>query len=489
MREFFRTFWRVLRNEMRLLAREPSAWIVGFLFVCMAGYALVNGVAQAGSTAAAQAATLQADVQARERRLDFLQRILAGTDTPKPFENPANPAVMASGYGSVHAVLPVGPLSAVALGQSDLHPSQFKISAQSRAVFMNPSDIESPWQLLSGHFDLAFVLVYVMPLMIFGLSYNLLSGERESGTLWLLLSQPVGLGALLAGKVGARVLALVLPAVLVPLSLLLTLDRGAAAGSMALVESIGWWAAMVAAYALFWLALVVAVNAFGGSSATNAMVLVISWVFVVLVIPILLNLTVSREVPAPSRTQLATQLRSLTAQAMQSHQALLTTDYQHVGRGARLLPTDGRIEIAGRALGQYRVHRDVDARIAPDLERFDRQAARQREWVRQRAFLSPAVLVHEGMTDLAGTGGWRNARFGEQVGAFHERWKAFFFPRIEAALALTPADHAAIPEFRWIEEPTSQLHQRARSVVVQLLALAGLLVGVAAWCLRRSIPL
>ncbi|VTY21468.1 Uncharacterised protein [Xylophilus ampelinus] len=141
MREFFRTFWRVLRNEMRLLAREPSAWIAGLLFVCMAGYALVNGVAQAGSTAAAQAATLQADTQGRTQRLDFLQRILAGTDTPKPFENPANPAVMASGYGSVHAVLPIGRLSAVALGQGDLHPSppRPELKRSRRSLWCAPS--------------------------------------------------------------------------------------------------------------------------------------------------------------------------------------------------------------------------------------------------------------------------------------------------------------------------------------------------------------
>eukprot|EP01032_Pedospumella_encystans_P002537 gene2537-2987_t len=135
---------------------------------------------------------------------------------------------------------------------------------------------------------------------------------------------------------------------------------GSMAGGLLLVAgvfagSIAWWALLVGAYALFWFALVVAVNAFGAPSATNAMVLMIAWVLLVLVAPVLLNLAVTQASPAPSRTELATQTRTLTAAAMKRHAELLSTDYKHVGQGALLLPRDGKIEISARGLANYRI--------------------------------------------------------------------------------------------------------------------------------------
>jgi len=471
-------------QEFRLLGREPALWMVGLLFLALVVYATVNGLAQTAARHAAQAAVQQADQSTRSAQRALLLRMLAGTDAPKPFENPANPAVMASSYGGSHALLPGIALAPVALGQSDLFPSQFKVTHQSRVVFMNPSDIESPWHLLSGHFDLAFVLIYVLPLLIFALSYNLLSGERESGTLRLLLSQPLHLRTLVAGKLAARAVALLLPSVVVPACVLLLARwwMGEPAGGGA---GLLWWAALVGAYALFWFALVVAVNAFGASSATNAMVLVIAWVLLVLVVPVLLNLGVTTASPAPSRTELATRTRVVTAEAMSKHADLMSTDYQHVGRGALLLPKDGKIEIAGRALGNYRIQRDVDAAIQPDLDRFDRQSARQQALVARFAILSPAAVAYEGMTGLAGTGGRRHARFAEQTTQFHRQWKDFFFPRIDARAALSAEDFDAIPRFAWREEPPSVVRRHALVAVVQLLLPGLLLLLLATLRLRR----
>ena len=51
-----------------------------------------------------------------------------------------------------------------------------------------------------GRFDLAFVLIYLYPLLILALTYNLLSAEKEQGTLALALSQPVSLRTLVSAR-------------------------------------------------------------------------------------------------------------------------------------------------------------------------------------------------------------------------------------------------------------------------------------------------
>ncbi len=476
--------WRlllVLRQELRLLFADRSLWWAGALFVLLLGYALHNGIAQTRARGEAQVALLASDTSKRAEQLERLKRILDGTEPATPFGNPANPEHMGGGYGAHHAWMPAAPLSPVALGQSDLFPSQYAVSYRSKVSFID-DDIENPWHLLSGHFDLAFVLVYLLPLLIFSTSYNLLSAERESGTLRLLLSQPLAMRTLLLGKVGSRAcvllgLAMAVPAVaLVAIRPAETMDAG--------LDAL-WWILIVGAYATFWFALVVVVNAFGRSSATNAMVLVIAWVMLVLVVPVLLNLVVTSVSPVPSRLELAARIRVVTADAMARNAKLLATDYAHVGKPERLVPKDGRIALAGRALANYAIERQVDETMEPELRRFGAQQARQQALVARYEALSPAAVAYEAMTALAGNGERRHAHFLRLVDAYHHDWKGFFFPRIEEGRALTPADYARMPVYVWREENRADVTRTAAIAVGQLLLPALVLLAVGGWRLRR----
>ncbi len=472
----------VMRQELRLLLAERTLWLAGLLFLLLIGYALANGIGQTTARDQAQAALAQNDSQTRAAQLARLQRIMDGREPGTPFGNPANPEHMGGDFGAHHVWMPSAPLAPIALGQTDLFPSQFKVGYQSKVGFIHNNDIENPWHLLSGHFDLAFVIVYLLPLLIFALSYNLLSAERESGTLRLLLSQPLALGTLLLGKVGVRAGVLLGLAVLVPAGVLLAARTGATlqAGGAA-----WWWVLLVGAYALFWFALVVAVNAFGRSSASNAMVLVIGWVLLVLVAPVLLNLAVTQASPSPSRAELATRIRVVTAEAMARNAKLLATDYQHVGKPEMLQPKDGKIALAGRAMANYRIERQVDEAIQPELDRFDIQQARQQALVARYAAVSPAAVAYEAITGLAGSGQRRYAHFMQQVDAYHGAWKRFFFPRIDAGIAIAPADFAALPAYVWQEEDAALVGRMARLAILQLLAPALALLLLGGWRLRR----
>ncbi len=477
-----RRLWLVLRQELRLLFAERSLWWAGTLFVVLLGYSLYNGIVQTRARSDAQAALLRSDAATRAGQLERLRRITSGAEPATPFGNPANPEHMGGSYGAHHAWMPAAPLSPVALGQTDLFPSQFKVGYESRVSFIDDDDIESPWNLLSGHFDLAFVIVYLLPLLIFAVSYNLLSAERESGTLRLLLSQPLALRTLLLGKVGSRALVLLGLAMAVPAVALLAARPAEtlAAGTSAL-----WWVLLVGAYALFWFALVVAVNAFGRSSAINAMVLVIGWVVLVLVVPVLLNLAVTAISPAPSRTEFAARIRVVTADAMARNAKLLATDYAHIGKPELLVPKDGHIALAGRALANYHIERQVDDAIEPELRGFDAQQARQQSLVARYEAVSPAAVAYEAMTALAGNGERRHAHFMSLVDDYHRAWKAFFFPRIEDGLALTPADYAAMPVYAWREEDRATATRLAGVALLHLLLPALALLALGVWRLRR----
>jgi len=471
----------VAGHELRLLGREKMAWLAVGLFLLLVSYAVVNGLHQTRWRDAAQQALVDADQRSRAAQLEQLQRILAGAETPTPFGNPANPANLGGFLGGQVAVMPSVALTPVALGQSDLFPAQFRVTYASKVTFLHGNDIENPWHVLSGHVDLAFVLVYLLPLLIFALGYNLLADEREAGSLKLLLSQPLRFTTLILGKVLVRTGVLLAVAVLIPVGILAV----ARPQVLHTLDNTLWWVVLVGLYALFWCALVVFVNVLGTSAASNAMILVVSWVMLVLVVPVLLNLGVSLASPAPSRAELATRTRVVTAQAMRQNADLLATDYHQATDASDIPDANGRIAIGARPLANARIAQFVDATMQPELARFEAHRAQQHALVTRYRFVSPAIVAVDGMTALAGTGYLRYAHFMQQIDAHHQRWKAFFLPRIEAGQAILPQDFPSIPAFHWQEPPAQPLHSQVRRAVVQLALPVLLLLALTVWRIRR----
>lgn len=478
-----KTFALVARHEIRLLLADRTLWVVSALFLAILGYGLSNGLVQARVKEDALASVLAAQQRREAAKGPLLNQILNEGVIPDPFANPADPSSLSGGYGARYAYMPISPLAPLAFGQSDIRPDYYRVTSRSRIDFLTDTEIENPWNLLSGHFDLAFVVVYLFPLLIFALTYNVLSFERESGTLRLVLSQPIGLPVLAAGKIVVRAGVLLVWALAVPLVALMVL-RPEVRSSAFLWPLLGW-AGLIVAYAAFWFALALAVSAFGRSSATNALALVGTWIACVLVIPVLLNVIVSVASPVPSRTELATRTRLVTGEALTRYAALLNADYKYIDNPELLRPKNGRIEIAGRMRGSYLMERDVDKQLDGLLASFDGQLADQQRLVSRFGVLSPAIVVYEGLTAVAGTGVGRHLHFQQQIAAFHRAWRDFFEPKILEGIAITPDDLDRLPAFVWREENEGVMRGRVVAGVLQLLVPAAVLAAIGVWRLRR----
>ena len=470
-----RTFRLVVRHEMRTLIADRSLALVCGLLLAMIAYAFYNGMAATDGRDRAVAAVLASEGRTTTTNIATLRRIEAGRQVPGPFANPANPGTIGGGGAGRYAVVPTAALAPVAIGQADMIPNYYSIGYRSKVSFMYDSEIENPWNLLNGHFDLAFLMVFLLPLLVFSLSYNLLSSEREGGTLKILLSQPLALATLLAGKVAVRATFAVGVAAIVPVVLLLFFRpeaRGAdQAGALAL------WAGLVAAYCLFWFALAFLVNSLGRSSAFNALALIASWTIIVLVAPVLLNLAVGIARPAPSRTELTSRTRAIQADNLCRYDKLFHGDYNYVAKPDALLAKDGRIEMPPRTRATFLADRDMDARIDVLLKRFDDQLRAQQLLVDRFGPISPAVAAYEGFSSLAGNGSRRYLAFKGQVDSFHDRWRAYFVPRILGGIAMSEEDLRSLPRWRWRELPGSETSADAIWRVGLLLCLTLLLLA------------
>lgn len=458
-------FARIVRHEWRVLAADGSLWIAVAVFTLAIGYGTFNG---ARWTRFQHAAIAEAAREERDRfqtQQQTIARLEAGELTLSAFADPRNPQSAASRLGARYAVLPPAALAALSIGQSDLLPAYFKVTSEARETITAGAELENPLRLLTGRFDLAFVLIYLYPLLILALSYNVLSGEKEQGTLALALSQPVSLRRLLVGKLALRFGCFLAAIALV--SGVATQLAGVDLGAPGVPAGLVWWMAAVAAYGLVWFALAVLVASFGRPSSTNAMALAALWLAFVVLVPSALNMGATTTYPVPSRVEMVQAMREASDEANQRGSELLARYYEDHPE----LATGG----ADQAMNDFNAIRvavdaEVESRVRPVLDRYEGQIARQQTIVGRLRVLSPAILMQDALNDISGTGTARHRHFVQQVGAYHGRWRAYFVPLIVGRARV--GDYEALPAFAYDEESSG-------AVAGRVAASLGLLLGAA----------
>jgi ABC-2 type transport system permease protein len=360
-------------------------------------------------------------------------------------------------------MLPPAPLAALAIGQSDLLPSYFKVSTDARENIVSATEIENPQRLLVGRFDLAFVLIYLYPLLILAVTYNMIAAEKEQGTLALALSQPVSLATLVTGKVTVR--AALLVGVVLACSVAALLLTGTSLTAPGALARLVLWVGAVAAYGAFWFSLAVWMSSLGRTSAATATLLASAWLVLVVLLPSLFNLVVTSAYPVPSRVEMVQATRVASDEANAAGSKLLAAYYEDHPE----LATGG----AEQAMTDFNVIRvavndDVEKRVRPVIDRYDGQIRRQQQAIDRVRFFSPAVLMQDALNDVAGTGTPRHQRFMAQVAAYHADWRSYFTPLIFEKARI--ADVHATPRFRFRDETAGEVSGR---VLWTLAGLAG----------------
>jgi ABC-2 type transport system permease protein len=445
----------IARHEARLLRADSALLLTLALLLLVASYAVLTGRAWLEERAAAVTGiTAQRD----ELRADQ-QAALASKPPRSPKEGP--PAQMSYAPRDV-AVLPPSPLGGLTSGQADLHAFVAEIRLfSSRSTLFTNANLENPAVLATGRFDLAFVLLSLLPLFLLAFTYNLLSAEREGGTLAMVLSQPVTLRSLLAGKLMVRGTAVLLPAVLLAWGgTLVASGRWPTGDDLALF---GMLAVAVLVYGLFWLAVAAMVTAKGQSSATNAVALGGLWLLLVILVPSMLNVVVRTALPPPSRPELANQARATLVAAERRGEQVLG-DFYTLHPEMKPAVAGGEMEGARQ---YWAVMKQSETQVAPAMARFEENLLRQQQLVSACQFLSPAIAMQEILNEISGNSTARHRHFRQQAAEHLEQWHSLMAPRLFRGASLRASDYDWIPRYRYREEP---LNARLGRLSVSLLA-------------------
>lgn len=416
--------------ELELYFGERSAWVLLATFVAALAYGVHNADA-VGDAARADAKSLASAAAERDAEL----RKLLERAPVEPRQVARQPSV---------AQLPPAPFAALAVGQSDLLPAHERLSVfRAEQPSAARTELENPGRLLSGRFDLAFVLIWLLPLFLLAAAYDLCAGDREAGTLRMVLAQ----GASPRLWIARRALARGAPFLCCASAAVAWASRSSQADDVG--ARLGLAVLVILAYGLFWLAIAALVNTFARSAAAAATAAGAAWVVFVLVMPTLLNVVVESLHPSPSRAELVAEAREASADAEKRGNELISSFYKD---HPELAPPGMQADVLSRMLA---VQDEVGRAMEPVKARFAQASLEQQREVERWRLASPAIAANEALTDLAGTGYWRHRAFQEQVATFKQQLLAFYEPKFHKRQPIVAADLGQLPRFEFEEEPSA----------------------------------
>ncbi|WP_103865011.1 DUF3526 domain-containing protein [Aquimarina sp. I32.4] len=388
---------------------------------------------------------------------------------------PTSPMAVGNYHPRVAAMQPHD-MAFVAIGQSDLFTHYTRPKVVDNSLTIKHTEMTSPVQLLFGSFDLAFVVIYLLPLIIIAFTYNILSQEKESGSLRLLASQPLSIRNWVLQKVILRFFWLVLITILV-LTIVFVINE------FSFSENLGAFVSciiLVVAYMMFWFALAFAINLFGKSSAKNAMSLLGLWIVFVLLIPAIMGQLSSSFYPIPSRTKMLNEMRALKAETTKKQDKILDNFLRDHPEYASK-DDQGKTSFWHRYMASQRI---INDELSLLQDKYDGQLRKQHELIQQFQYTSPAIIVQQSLNAMAGTSSTNYEDYRNQVASFAQQWQDFFIPLLYKNKEFTKEQYADFPKFTYQSE--AEVTITTKIVVLVLFTLLITMIGWGAFRLNAK---
>jgi ABC-2 type transport system permease protein len=269
-----------------------------------------------------------------------------------------------------------------------------------------------------GPFDLAFVLIYLVPLALITLTATRLTGEQDSGVLRMIAAQPIRPTTVAAAKyLAIGIVAVVLVVVGAAVSL-------ATYGQLVLSAQLFLVGLAVCLWVLVWIALAAWIATLWRGAIRSIVTLVVIWAAITVLTPAAAALLVEVIHPAPSRISYIDASRramdSFYGDEPRVHAAWLTQFPQFSDLAPKVVTSP---EVKRFARDDY--YRKA---LLPERELFEaraRTALATSEWLR---LLSPAMMLDGMLQRVAGTDMERHLSLLAEADAYGERLRRYFEP-------------------------------------------------------------
>lgn len=464
-------FILICRFEWRQFLRQPVQLFLLLFFLLMSLYSLYNGQVFV-SRQLTGLDTLANNQQAN--RQELISRFHTDTSTakgkmlaqqaglPQVVEFKAPPAATNPPHG----------LAVLAIGQRDLLP-YFDIVSSKRDILTPPNaEIANPEKLASGNFDFSFVLIYLFPLLIIILSYDLFSREAEQQTDRLLAIQSGEIMRILRYKILFRLLFISLLTNI--LSLIGFFIRPVSTALY--LPDVLLWILVTNTYLLFWFAVCWLVIILRKSSSLNALILLGIWLLLTLILPAVTNKSAALKHPMPLRTELVSNQRETMIHTWEMPvPQLLKEFYQNNPQYIRL-KTEGDTAIYGnkRFVAYYDL---LGRRMNKNVQEYNAVAAKHNTWLNQMAWFNPVAQMQALLNSAAQTGLSDYLYYQNQTAIFQNQWVKLMNSYLLSNKKLSLAEVRNLPAFHPATDQTRTKRMLVNTLSIWLAILLILLIA------------
>lgn len=330
----------------------------------------------------------------------------------------------------------------------------------------------SPILAMFGNLDLAIVVQIVFGLLALIFAHNLISGEKEAGTLALICSHAVSRRAVLLAKTVGGLITLNLPLIAgMLLGIVLVIATG-----VVTPDGEYWIRAMAifgisALYVSMLFLLGISVSVHTTRTGTSFIILLFVWTLLTFIAPRMALLIAEHVHDVPSVQAVERKIQEIEREADKRQGERMRAFRQaNPEFESGPLPVTERLEMR-RARDAF-----VEDREAAESRRAEDARQRQVRLAANLARLAPSSAYRFAVMELAGTGVARHRRFEEQLDRYRIAFRDYF-DRQELAGITELERFDQVPEFRFEEEKLGTVLGRVIPDISILAALCLLLIG------------
>jgi ABC-type transport system involved in multi-copper enzyme maturation permease subunit len=375
-----------------------------------------------------------------------IQDVMAGTVAVRGFRRPA-------------------PLSVFTQGFESALPRYYEFTQDGFKPGESASDDESILSV-QGKVDFVFLVQMVVSLIALLFASDMISGEKESGTLRAMLGNPLPRDALLAGKIGGGFLALWIPFILAFLLGAVVLMLSAFplfGGDMSARVLIIFLATSL--FMLTYFTIGVAVSTSTAKARTSLVAILIIWAAFQLIVPKLGDMVARLVYPVRTETEVSLQ-KSLLVRSLDMDTAKeLGRQYDLIFGAAPKGAADDSNSPERKKWDPIRddIQRQARERKAQQLGAIDesylQDRRRQQGLAVNLSLLSPSAAFARLIADVCGTGELERAKYLDAVRAYQRALDNELFSKVKRTLMIhsgggltmgfsaLPVDAAKLPKF------------------------------------------
>ncbi|MBN2414250.1 ABC transporter permease subunit [bacterium] len=363
-------------------------------------------------------------------------------------------------------------LSVISIGLEYFFPTTIHFEPREGISFSNDRGMDNPQSLLLGKIDLLFIVSVVISLLAILFSFNSISGEKESGTLKLMLSNVVPRHVVLIAKLIGNYVVLFIPFLLSLLTgILILVFSGSAfifSGDSLVYFLLILLASMLLIAVFFNLGLLV--SALTHRSSTAIVILLLLWVMSALAYPRISTMVAEAMYPVKTEMVFSMEKNALLHDLEEEERAEYSALWKSIG-GENTRPMtspdtsswDDQTArfMAERVAIQKRYEERVRTSVA-DLEReYDNEKQRQSDIAMNISRVSPVSCYMYAVSSLAGTGLNVESGLKEDAYRFYEHLKRTVYSQVFIVkLTGSTSDFSTFPE----NNPAPQFQQAGRSL-------------------------